>query len=381
MDKKDIFLPLSLKKAIVNGKTSLGDHPAFPPDDEEMFVVKLLTEEYRHLCEKVGDISVEEAKKELNSLMTDAIKREEPLKTALTELCSKIIYRTFDIPEDSVKMTFELCGSIDVSDLRFIPEPTSEMSFEDIDEINSVTERIYQRRMMNSVICGASLYYSSAINSYLAEIFEADPNLPVIYKRIIDLNTWLLYAGESTPYNDSQKSAGRVDVYPGNESTKSKINAKGVIFPFLLAESIKGVLELAESKGLPDEFRLRKYITGKADFRMAELWDNRIGLPLWKRILSAVDAIGMKMKEIGINFLVMELSSLKPDEFNTFMSNLLAGTKKGNECIETLCSDILDSKEEDDFDDFIEKNNNQYTLEDDYFRPGEICQECMAENI
>ena len=44
-------LPDFLKKAIINNTTSLGDHPAFPPEEEDTFVGFILKTQYDHIME------------------------------------------------------------------------------------------------------------------------------------------------------------------------------------------------------------------------------------------------------------------------------------------------------------------------------------------
>ena len=37
------ILPKHIIKAVMSNDTSLGEHPAFPPEDEEKFIIKVLT--------------------------------------------------------------------------------------------------------------------------------------------------------------------------------------------------------------------------------------------------------------------------------------------------------------------------------------------------
>lgn len=367
------MLPKNVINSIRQGLTSLGNHPAFPPDDEEKFIVRMADKEYQRLCKACHYENAEEARNDLNRLISDAMKKEKPVKEALTSLCKKTIYDMFDIPEDTVDITVELVQHVDVSDVRKLPEPTEGFSFEDIDEMEKVTEMIYQRRFMDALICGASVSCAAAMKLHIGDVFDLDPELPALYKKITDINTWLLYTSVKSDGGDT--SGGRVDVYPGNDSTKSIIKAKGILFPMLLSEAVKGILELAVSKGLPDNKDIREYIVKKADFRLAELWDTRLGIPLWKRIEEEVEESGSDMSEIGMNFLFMEMACMEPGQFNDFMRNVLAGTKKGKSEIAKLTRDILKVKEEDDFDDFIRQSNDQYDLNDGNFNPGEILSE------
>jgi len=372
------MLPKILKDKLLTGRTSLGNHPAFPPDDERKFIERIVEKECDALSKSCGSEKEEQAVSALSKLVSDAMKKEEPVKEALLTVCKKFVYGLFDIPQDTMKLELELVQNIDMSDIRDLPEPDEEYSFENVAEMDEITELIYQRRFMDALVCGASAIYASAARDYLQDVFDADPELPALYKKITDINTWLLY----TSYGKNEtgkKSGGRVDVYPGNDSTKSVIKAKGMIFPMLLSEAIKGVLELAVSKGLPEKNEKRAYILKKSDFRLAELWDLRLGIPLWKRVEHTLKKTGNTMKDVGLNFLFMELSCMEPEQFNSFMREVLACTKKGVSEMKSLTDAIIENKEMDRFDDFVRANNEKYVVNDDCFKPGEILSELSID--
>ena len=58
-------LPKHILTALKNNKTSLGDHPSFPPEEEEKFIVGLVESTFEKLSEKAPDTDYETLKKEL----------------------------------------------------------------------------------------------------------------------------------------------------------------------------------------------------------------------------------------------------------------------------------------------------------------------------
>ena len=48
-------LPKHILEALKENKTSLGEHPSYPPEEEEKFIVNLVTNTFNALSEKVGD--------------------------------------------------------------------------------------------------------------------------------------------------------------------------------------------------------------------------------------------------------------------------------------------------------------------------------------
>ena len=47
-------LPKHILEALKQNKTSLGEHPSYPPEEEEKFIVNLVTKTFNELSEKVG---------------------------------------------------------------------------------------------------------------------------------------------------------------------------------------------------------------------------------------------------------------------------------------------------------------------------------------
>lgn len=81
---------------------------------------------------------------------------------------------------------------------------------------------------------------------------------------------------------------GKVDVNLSSSDNIVSIKSQGILMPILLEETIKGILELAISHGLPKNSAKAQYIISKSDFKLAEMWDMRIGLPLWEHILGCL---------------------------------------------------------------------------------------------
>lgn len=86
-----------------------------------------------------------------------------------------------------------LVNSVDSKDERLIPEKTVDYTFDDINDMNALTDEVYKRRMLDCLVAGASLYYSERLSNYLQDLFDIDAELPSLYKRIFELNKILLY--------------------------------------------------------------------------------------------------------------------------------------------------------------------------------------------
>lgn len=359
-------LPDFLKKAITNNTTSLGDHPAFPPEEEETFISFILKNQYNHIMEPFDgeEVSVKEISKRLNELIVECQKIESTNKEALEKLCSDIIATIFDIPEDTIDIESKLVDECDMSKYRMTPEATSDFSFEDIEEMKSLTDEIYKRRMVDALIAGASMYYGSNIEYYIREIYRINPELIKLYAEITRYNMVMLYNQPDTIKSIERCNSGKVDVYVGDEGDRIKIKAEGVIFPVLLEYTIHGILETASQQGLPSDNDKREYILSKTDYRLAENWDLRLGLPLWSILMTDIEKCGGNLDEIGSNFIIMEISKLHPEVFNNYLQNAFKQTKKGLAMTKELIDTIHYNKEVDDFNNFVQVQNSKYSIND-----------------
>ena len=256
-----------------------------------------------------------------------------------------------------------------------MPEKTSDnFSFDDIDDMNALSDEIYKRRMLNALVTGAAMYYMNIIGDYIKEVFEINSDLPALYKKVIDYNTLLLYYEKDTFDEEKTTDGGKVDVTISSELEFPTIKAEALLFPILVEETIRGVLELAVSHGLPQNIEKAKYVLSKADFKLAEVWDMRLGYALWKLIESEVEKCGFDIVELGINFFLMEISQMDCQMFNKTLQEIFARTKKGKEIITDIAEKISYNKEKDDFDDYIQtKNDSEVQINDDeFFEPEEL---------
>ena len=370
----NIKLPSHILNALKENKTSLGEHPSYPPEEEEKFIVNAVSRTFNNLVEKVDTTDSEELKERLSKLLAECKKLERNNVQALEKLCSEIVTDFFDIPTDTLSITSNIVDRIDVSEERLVPEPTKDFSFDDIEDMNNLTSEVYKRRILNALVAGASMYYMNIIGDYIREVFEINSDLPSLYKKIIDYNNVLLYIEKDTFDKGKATDGGRVDVVVCSDQTYAKIKAQGLLFPILLEETIKGILELAISHGLPQNIEKAKYVIGKSDFKIAEVWDMRLGYALWCIIEEEADECGYDMEEVGVNYFLMELSEMGCDTFNKTLQEIFARTRKGKELLEDIFEHIMYNKEKDDFDDFI-KTRNDSTVQindDEYFSPEEL---------
>lgn len=368
-------LPKQILNALFTNSTSLGDHPAFPPEDEEKFIVKAVSSVFNELANDiVGDFTEKSLKQELGRLVATAIKLEQKYHTQLEKLCVEVISKLLNIPENSITIDCKLVNEVNTDNERLIPEKNTDYKFDSISDINNITDEIYKRRMLNALVTGAAMYYASDVMYYISDVFKINDQLPSLYKRILQYNNILSFI--EIPSLDKEKCGGKVDVVISSKTESPLIKSEAVLFPILIEETIKGILELAVSHGLPKERSKAEYVIKKADFRLAEVWDMKLGYTLWSIIEKQIAEMGFQTIDIGINFILMEIAEMDCEKFNEVLQEIFASTKRGSEYLYDIIDKINIGREKEEFDEYIKTMNTNNSTDDTYFTAEELIMDC-----
>lgn len=357
-------IPDFLEKAIAGNKTSLGEHPAFPPEDDDLFIAALIRGEYSHAMEGIDTSDRKELCNRLNRIVAECKQEETSCREALENLCSNKLAEIFNIPDDTINISGKIVEECDMEKYRMVPDSTPDFEFEDIDEMNYLSDKIYQRRMIDCLMSGITMHYIEHSEIFADEINSINPRLMNLYGMIFKYNQALLFNQADTIKSIEKSNSGRVTVNVGDPEDRIVIEAEGVIFPILLEYSIRGLLEVASLKGLPDDIEKADYIMGKTDYRLAENWDMRLGAPLWRLFVNCAEKCEYDVMNIGPNFIIMELSKLEPDVFNKFLQNVFKKTRLGTAMMTEFLQTIEYNQQHNDFDNFIQAQNDKYAIND-----------------
>jgi len=357
-------LPKELLKQLYNGKTSLGNHPAFPPEDEIKFEEKLLLPSYEKILSEINLIypnlnknNLNEFKNELSKLLKHCQEIENPIKNQLESLAMKIIKKVFNVTEDDVDLSIEMVDKLTSNDIKMslLPEKADDIEFDGIEDFKGINEDVYKRRMVNCLMQGISNKYIRLYEYYIKDIFELNDKLLSIYKRIIVLNEYINFMEDANKVNEIDITFGSTSDIIVRSKSKSTITVKGVNFIALLHESVKAMLDLISVNGLPNDTNKMKYVLKKADFRYASYWDMRFGKAIW---LKFEEKLGDSEYADLIPYLFFVIVSKPTSEFNVFMQNIFANTKQGRIELKTMVDGIRYKLDQDKFEDDLEKKRN-----------------------
>lgn len=338
-------LPKYVYKSVKEHNTSLGDCPAFPPSHDYDFDYKVLKRRYAEIIDEMNSYGLPldevEAENLLSKLMREAIKKETPIRPQLNKLTENVVNKLFAVPAETINLTCELKDEIEANkSLRILPEDDGDDNdsyvFADVSEISQVDDIVKQRRFVDSLIQGYAMIASRYEDLY-SEYFETHGfgELLSLYNKINALNDYLVFVKKEKINKKNPSLISYVGVHLGHGNNKTIIRSQGLIFPYLLRETIRGFMELFSSHGLPEDNQKAQMIIKRADFTMAEPWDIRFGKTLWEMMFGK-DTIKPNM----IPYFFADFCSLDTSEFFGLSQELLAKTKKGKSYIKKTISDI-----------------------------------------
>ena len=368
------LLPQFLFKMIKTHTTSLGDNSMFPNDDEYPFDYMLLKTRYNEVCDAMEELNLanlneDELVSELSALVKQCKELEKPVRDSLERICENSINRLFAIPSETINFKCKLVDSIKFKNaIRLRPESDEDIkyTFADVHDIEFSKKAIEKRRFINSLIQGASYLYANVMGLYIEDIDKINRELIPLYRKITIINDYLLFTKEEEMTDDKPMQGSYVETHLGNEDERTTITAQGIIFPLLLQETIKGMFELFSAHGLPKDINKAKYVIKKSDFVLAEPWDLRLGVGLWKKIFGRIQDTNM------IPYMFTNLIKQPTEEFADSIREILSSTAKGEEIINSLMASAEYDNGYQQFTNRINARNvDRSLIKDSYFTGAE----------
>jgi hypothetical protein len=356
-----------LERELRDRKHSLGDHPIFPQGDERTFEQVIMAERFEDVMKNykgkfdVDTIDNNVVMSDQGGLIKDCMSIESTHKKALEELAVKMIRDEYNMSEDIVEITAELVENISLEGTKKEALPTVvEVEFENHNEIQRANDGVYKRRFLNAMTQGAAKKSSHMFHMKDKELTELDPRLVTKYGKLMANADYMYYIIPDMA--KAGKAGGIVRVtLPTEDNPKAHIHAQGMVFPVLVHELVKGVMEILSAHGLPEDERLAEYVIGKGDFLAAESWDMRLGPALWERFTRLIDADDFHLK----HNVYSELCASPTHDFNYKMREIMAGTKAGKQIINDILEGCKSRLEEDEYRDSIgDDDSDGFSLND-----------------
>ena len=306
----------------------------------------------------------------LGKLISKCKRKEEPNKEALSKICSNVVAEVFGIPADTIKLNCEIVDEIPAGEQFHIkPDTDEEFEYEDVGAIEAEDSGTKKRKIVNAICYGAAARFSEQSKKlWLNDVFEIDEDLPHLYSQIMKINDYLVFNSDVDIKDNDHKQGGAVEVKLAREGEAAEIHARGIVFPILLHETMRGVAEIIASYGLPDDMNEARRITNISDAIENDPWNMRIGPVMWDRLCSALDSIESE----DFPYFFKGLVTVPAPEFEKIMKNVFAGTRFGKESVKKIFGKSKYDNEYDRFSNDLAVKREKNVIEDDYFTEEEL---------
>ena len=301
-------------------------------------------------------------KEELETLAVDLVKKEMAIPPGSLQFDAKLMGMGQSESNERMRRQAEEPSREEMMD-AFKSAQEHENDVEAfLDAMDNFDRERAKRRMINALIGGAAKKGQYMYHMVSQRLNEIDPNLVELYgitTAIIDHLYWL-YPEETLEAMSGQGGSEVGTSEIDNQTDPPTVKARGVNFPTLVHELVKGVYEVFGTHGLPDDPRQAEMVMGAEDTVPAEAWDLKLGPVFWEllqksypiEILTEDD-----MKHIQ-HYLFMRLSAMPAEEFFQLFKEVLEEKQSGKDKIQRMVNEIVRELEENDEEDEDEEEDD-----------------------
>ena len=385
---------------INRGETPLSKNPAFPDIQggqvPQTFEQLIASKRFKDVVDKVKRYTGQENISGQNALMQlqmammrgvqDLFRIQANHKEYLENLAVDLVRKEMGVRPDQLQYDAKLVGMGEIDMEGFSKEGEEpeeeeiEQNFqqqeEDIEDFITAFERFdiekAKRRFINALIQGSSKKGHYMFELVRDELDRIDPRLLNLYGVVMSVNDlmyWVL-PDQMMDMMMSQSGVGgkeEVDI----ETDPPTVKARGLFFPILVHELIKGTMEVLGTQGLPDDPKQAEMIMGSTDTLANEVWDLRLGPVLWEKFLTAYpERLFEEDKKFIQSYLFARFSALSADEFFKLAKMILRGDAKATSILDRMVTEIVNHLNEVHDDD--DEDSSDYGDEDDDIEPDDL---------
>jgi len=358
-----------LERLAKENKTTLSNNRAFPEIDSEGN--KLNFEEisaYKRFLDVVAkvkhytgvqDLSNPQSLMQLQGMLMQTFQQIIPIqeqhKEQLENMAVDLVIRELEIPKGSFKFDckFVAMGELDKSKFQ---EDSQEPSQDDIEEQfggdnfqgaefetpnDSFEKEKQKRRFTNALIQGSAKkghYMFELVRNELNQIHPDFAKMYGIVMSINDLMYWMM-PDEEMKQKAGESVNGEEEI--DTETDPPTIKVRGILFPILVHELIKGIFDIFGTHGLPDDPKSQQMVMNSTDTLTNEIWDLRLGSFFWERLVNMFPITIFEEGNKHIqHYLFARLSALETEEFFEVFQDVMKGNSEGKKFVEDMVYDI-----------------------------------------
>ena len=378
---------------INRGETPLSNNPAFPNIQSgqvpQTFEQLIASKRFKDVVDKVKrytgqqNISGQNALMQLQTAMMRSVQTlfqiQANNKEYLENLAVDLVRKEMGVRPDQLQYDAKLVGmgQIDMSGFSKEGEEPDEEEVEqnfqqqeeDVEDFITAFERFdiekAKRRFINALIQGSSKKGHYMFELVRDELDRIDPRLLNLYGIVMSVNDlmyWVL-PDEMMDMMMSQSGVGgkeEVDI----ETDPPTVRARGLFFPILIHELIKGTMEVLGTQGLPDDPKQAEMVMASTDTLANEVWDLRLGPVIWEKFLTAYpERLFDEDKKFIQSYLFARFSALSSEEFFNLAKMILRGDAKATSILDKMVTEIVNHLNEVHSDD--DEDSSDYDTDND----------------
>ena len=304
-------------------------------------------------------------------VQTEAAHREE-----LERLAVELVMKEMGIPEGALQFDAKIVGMGEIDTQNFNREMQQQQpNIDPVDieqdlmsDLESMTMEKAKRRLINNMIQGASKkghYMYHYVADKIREITGSDRIINQ-YGILMSINDTLYWQLSDETMKMMMGGPGGGGSVGGKEEVKRNTNpptivARGINFPILVHELIKGIMELFAIQGRPtdeegnEDEEAWSEIEGSEDTLEKEMWDLRLGPAIWDRVRRQFpEEILLDENKFELqNYLLVEIFKLPAKHFLVFMKEVLSGSENGKRLMNELMEGIDQMFKDQDYQDAV----------------------------
>lgn len=393
-----------LKRSIERGETPYSDSPFFPKKKEgerQSFEEKAATKRFADVISKLERYLGERVPNNLGGLqmllmgLFRDVKqfesgKERQLENLAVELAENELldekYRGF-IKFDA---KFKNLGDAPSANFQNEPEEFSsediELAFEDngedldefLDAFENFDYKVAKRRFFNAITQGFAKKGHFMFELVRDRLEEMEPGITDKYGALMALNDylyWMLPPEMMEAMASSQQNIGGEEEIEfetdesGEQTGNMIVKAKGVIFPIIVHELLKGYMDIILAPSLPEDPIQAQMVRAKADTLVNEIFDIIVGVYLWERLIQSFpakvfdDAENMKTVQ-GLIF--REIIKIPKNRFISLAQRVNAGDQSAYAEMERIADDVMDQLNKQDLEEILGSFESYDDEDDDY---------------
>jgi hypothetical protein len=300
----------------------------------------------------------------MSSALQNISSIERAHKKQLEDLAVELVKKEMAIPEGSLQFDVKIVGigDVDADGVNNNPQNQDAVMADEIDLADAVGKLDLEkakRSLINAMIQGASKrghYMFHMVEDKLREI-TGSADLINHYGVMMSINDGLYWQlPESTMQQHSTGGPYAGKTWQNRNTQPPTVYARGINFPVLVHEIIKGVMEIFAIQGRPEGDEGWEEVESAEDDIQKEVWQLRLGPAIWDRIRGAFpeDILIDENKRELQNYLLVSIFRLPAREFLVFMREVLGKTTRGERLMKELMDGIYNMMNDQDYQEDID---------------------------